>query len=127
MVPAGPRQLGQARERGARIRRVVQDARRVDHVEGARLEARPLEVGLDEPHPLEPEASRGAGSERERRAGQVGADDHAIGAGQEQAHLAGAAADLDNPRVAGDRASSRRGSGLRSARARSACRLSRGG
>ena len=98
---------------------MVQHARGVDHVERARLEARRLQIGLDELHALEPEAAA-AGAERERRAGQIGADHHAIGAGQEQAHLAGAASDLDNPRVAGDRA-------IDQARQRAALGLQAGG
>ncbi len=72
-------------------------------VERACLEARTLEIGLDELHAIEPEAARRLGAERERRPRQIGADDHAIGARQEQAHLAGSASDLDDPRIAGNR------------------------
>ena len=43
------------------------------------------------------------GAEPQRGARQVGADDDAIRARQVQAHLAGSASDLDDPRIAGDR------------------------
>ena len=45
-------QLDQFAERGAWVACVVHDARRVDEVEGAALEAGPTEVGLDKLHAL---------------------------------------------------------------------------
>jgi hypothetical protein len=56
-------------------------------------------VSLDESHAIEFEAPRRR-PEQERRAGQIGADDHTIGARQIERHLAGAAADIDDPRIA---------------------------
>ena len=100
--PARSREPHQMGERRARVRRMVQDARRVDHVERARPQTGPPEIGLDELHAIQPEAPRRRGAEPERGARQIGADDHAVRAGEVQAHLAGPAADLDDPRVAGD-------------------------
>jgi hypothetical protein len=62
---------------------VVQDARRVDHIERACFQAGLLEIGLHELHAivkLEPLRRRRAETERGTR--QIGADDEAIGARQ---------------------------------------------
>ena len=103
IVPPRPRQLREPRERCARFRRVVQDARRKDHVERTGLQRGPPQIGLHESHLRQPEAPRRRGAEQERRAGQIGADDDAIGAREIQAHLTGSAADVGNPRVPGNR------------------------
>ncbi|HZW54426.1 MAG TPA: hypothetical protein VFF00_10335 [Candidatus Elarobacter sp.] len=81
---------------------MMEHAGGVDDVEGAGLETRPIEIGLDELDALEPEASRGRCAQQERGARQVGADDDAIRARQIQAQLTGPAADLDDAGVSGD-------------------------
>ena len=81
----------------------MQDPRGVDHVERARFQARLPQVGLHELHPGESEALRRRRAEQERGAGQIGADDHAVRAGEVQAHLPGAAANVHDPRISGDR------------------------
>ena len=110
-MPPGRASRASRRERRARVRRVVQDARRVDDVEGAGCQARALQIGLDELHALEAEARAPPRRRAERRARQVGADHDAIGARQIQTHLAGAAADLHDARVAGDRPIEQAGEG----------------
>jgi hypothetical protein len=82
---------------------VVQDAGAIDDVEGARPQARSVQLRLDEPDPLDPEASGRLGGELERGARQVRADDQPVAGGEEQAHLAGPAADLEHRRVRRDR------------------------
>ena len=77
---------------------------RVNHVEGAGLESRPLKIGLDEMDVIESEVPRGSGPQQERRASHVCADDDAIGAREEETHLARAATDVNDLRIAGDRA-----------------------
>ncbi len=90
------------RERGARIRRVVQHARGVDDVERALAQpGRRRSVSMNCTR-VDAEAARRGCPEEERSARQIGADHDAVGARQVQAHLAGAAADLDDARVAGD-------------------------
>jgi hypothetical protein len=101
--PTRSSELHQSGERGARIRRVVHDARGIDHVERARLQARLPQIGFHELYLAEAEAPCRRRTEQQRGARQVGADDYAIGAGQVQAHLAGPASDLDDSGIAGDR------------------------
>ena len=82
---------------------MVQHARGVDHVERARAQAGLAQIGLDEAHAAQAEAPRRGRAQLERGARQIRADHHAIRARQVQAHLPGAAAQLDDARVAGDR------------------------
>ena len=91
---------------------MVHDARRVDEVESAALEAGLTEVGLDKLHAVETE-SRGCGAaERERCAREVGTHHHAVGAREVQTHLAGAASDVRNARISGNRAVEESGEGI---------------
>ena len=80
----------------------MQDSRRIHHVEGAGPQTRAVEIRLDELHVADVETPRGRGAELERRARQIGGHDHAIRAREIQRHLTGSAADLDDPRIAGD-------------------------
>src|SRR5262249_37335714 len=89
-------------EGGARIRRVVQNAAAIDDVERALLQAGPSKVRLDEEDALDAEAIGGIGGEFQRGPGQVRADDQPTPLGQAQAHLAGAAPDLDDSRIESD-------------------------
>ena len=113
-MPARPHRLDDAREGRARIGRVVQHARAIDHVERAR---RAAAGGSGRSRrsvtPVDAEAPRRRGAELQRAARQVGADHHAVGAREVEAHLAGAAADLDDARVAGDRVVEQRAKALR--------------
>ena len=79
-----------------------------------RRRTRPLadpapQIGLHEKDAIEPEARGGVASELQRRAREIGADHNAIGAREEQAHLPGAAADLEHRASPGmrDRAGAR--------------------
>jgi ABC-type phosphonate transport system ATPase subunit len=67
------------------------------------LQAGIPEIGLDEPNAVEAEPARCLRSEKERRARQVRADNHAIGSRQVQRHLASPAADFDDVGIARDR------------------------
>ena len=80
----------------------MQAPEREDDVEGAGAQARPAEVGLDEGDALDREALGGGPSERQRGALEIGADDEPVGGGEKEAHLSGAAADLEHASVAGD-------------------------
>ena len=76
---------------------MVHDARRVDHVEGARLQTGAPQVGLHELHPIESEALRRRGAEPQRGSRQIGADDDAIGTAGQRQYLAGPAPDPTMP------------------------------
>jgi hypothetical protein len=91
---------------------VVHDARRVDEVEDAAPEARLTEVGLDKQHAVETESRGCGGAEGERGAREIGAHHHAIGAREVQTHLAGAASDVGNARISGNRAVEEPGEGI---------------
>ena len=62
-----------------------------------------VQVGLDELDSIQPEPARGCRGQSQRLAREIDADDDAIGARQVEAHLPGAASDLDNARVARNR------------------------
>ncbi len=115
-------------ERRARVRRVVHDARRVDEVEGAALQAGPRQVGLDELHALEAE-SRAAAAPSASDARVRSAPTTMRSALREvQAHLAGAASDVDDARISGNRAVEQTREGIAlGARAQRRAALSRGG
>jgi hypothetical protein len=70
----------------------------------AALQTGPPQIGLHELHAIDAEAPRRRGAEQQRGAREVGADDDAIRAREVEAHLAGAASDLGDPRVARNRA-----------------------
>src|SRR4051812_45740436 len=98
--------LGQLRhgpKRGPRVWRVMQDTRAINDVESPRAQTGRAQIGLDEIHPPKVVTGRRRGAELERGAGEVGTDDDAIGGRQKEAHLPGAAPELDDPRVARDR------------------------
>src|SRR5688572_14156610 len=88
------------------------DARRVNEVEGAALEAGLTQVGLDKLHALEPESRGCGGAEHERCAREIGAHHRAVGAREVQTHLAGAASDVRNARISGNRAVEEAGEGI---------------
>src|SRR5262249_42599275 len=100
---SGADQARDGAERPSRVGRVVQAPEREDHVEGAGTQARAPEVGLDERDALDGESPRGVAAEGERGALEVGADDEPVGGGEKKAHLAGAAADLEDAGIARDR------------------------
>ncbi len=81
---------------------MVQDSRGVNDVERARAQTRPQEIRFNELHALDAKPTSRCGAERQRRARQVGANDHAVRAREVEAHLAGPAADLDDSRIAGN-------------------------
>jgi hypothetical protein len=58
----------------------MHDARRIDDVERAFLQSRPLQIHLDELHASQAESLRRGGAESEGRTRQIGADNHAIAA-----------------------------------------------
>jgi hypothetical protein len=90
------------RERRPRVRRVVQDPRRIDNVERSGAETGFAEIGFDELHTFDPETLRRRGRKPKRCTSEIGPDDQSIGARQVQAHLAGPASNLDDARVAGN-------------------------
>ncbi len=99
---ARPRQRHDPGERGARVGRVVQHARRIDHVKGALPQPGPPQVRLDELDPCGPEPPRRSGAQLERPARQVRAHDQPLAARQIEAGLARAAAHLHDAGVVGN-------------------------
>ena len=82
----------------------MQNPGRVNHIERALSQAGAVQVGFDELYSLELETSCGRCAQPERCAREVGADHHSMSARQVQAHLSCATPDLDNARIAGNRA-----------------------
>ena len=76
---ARTREPHEAGERSPRIRSVMQHAGRIDHVEGAPPQPRPSQIRLDELHTFDAKPPRRRSPEPQRRAGQIRADDNAIG------------------------------------------------
>ena len=111
-MPPGRGEFHQPAERGARVRRVVQDARREHHVEGSQA-ANPgcsKSVSMNRTR-SSPNRRAASAPSRKRRPRQVGADHDAVGVCQVQAHLPGPAADVRrfaHLRESPDRAGARR-------------------
>src|SRR4029079_11280943 len=82
-----------------RVRQMMKHAGRIDDIECIIPEARLQKVGLDELHPRHVETSSRLCGELQRRPGDVRTYHDTFGAGQIEAHLAGAAADFHNTRV----------------------------
>ena len=96
----------EASDRGegpAWIRGVVQHPARVHDVESAASQARNAQVGFDEERALDTETLPRGLRQLERSTREIRADDDPVGAGEEERHLSGAAAQLEDAGVARNR------------------------
>ena len=79
---------------------MVDDSRRIEHVECAGRQGGLLQIRLNEQGAFDSEATCRCRAELERCTRQISADNQTITPGQIQAHLAGTATGVNDPRIA---------------------------